>query len=761
MWTLSSARAAPGDGSPSRARRFGRPTGGCFPDILALLPRRPGIASTTALPRARRSASISRRCGSVRDSATTSSCRSRPRCGPPHRPTSATTRWTTSCASSTTTGSSGSAGRSSGGRSRAARWSTSSGSWTGSVATWSGRATRLSMSSAAQRGSAFARRRRHAATRSTRSVLATHADDALADAPRRRSARERQRARWIRVHDEPGGPPYRRAAAAPAPRRARVVERRPGRLPASERRQLAMTYHMNRLQSLPGPVEYCVSVNPGRAPGLRRGSWPIARCGTRATPLRRSTRRRRWSGLQGWRRTWYAGAHLGYGFHEDGCRSGLAAAAAHRTRGGRGAGGMRSHLLEGVVRHRRARPFVYGLEHGVFYAALDLDELDAVDRSLAPAPAQPGGARRVPRRRPPDPAGRRHSIGVPRPSPRRGYRPDWLADHARREPPRRRLRLRPGQLLPVPRPGWRPAGRCGRGPQHARRASPLHAPPARWTTRTTFVAAMDKAFYVSPFIEVRGGYEVRVRDEPSRLRITINQHQPEGLELHASLDLARRPLTDRNLPGCSCATRSCPSGRSPSSTGTRCACGCGAPDSVVIARSLDEQPEPDPHRGPVPPRVPRFPAGGRWPGGWPWPPRSGSGSDGCGRPARRVRPGRSAAPRPTVPAEIRIHDRAALTRILADGETGAGEAYMDGLWSSPDLPALLRLAAMNREAFALSGGWFRIPTQLGRTLSHRARRNTQDREPPQHRRPLRPGQRLLPPVPRRVDDLFERGLRLA
>ena len=74
--------------------------------------------------------------------------------------------------------------------------------------------------------------------------------------------------------------------------------------------------------------------------------------------------------------------------------------------------------------------------------------------------------------------------------------------------------------------------------------------------------------------------------------------------------------------------------------------------------------------------------------------------------------------------EIRIHDLAVLTRILAHGETGAGEAYMDGLWSSPDLPALLRLAAMNREAFDLSGGWFRIPTQVGRTLSHRARGNT-------------------------------------
>ena len=39
---------------------------------------------------------------------------------------------------------------------------------------------------------------------------------------------------------------------------------------------------------------------------------------------------------------------------------------------------MRSHLLEGKVRHRRARPFTYELEHDVFYFAIDLAELDDV-----------------------------------------------------------------------------------------------------------------------------------------------------------------------------------------------------------------------------------------------------------------------------------------------------------------------------------------------------------------------------------------------
>ena len=75
-------------------------------------------------------------------------------------------------------------------------------------------------------------------------------------------------------------------------------------------------------------------------------------------------------------------------------------------------------------------------------------------------------------------------------------------------------------------------------------------------------------------------------------------------------------------------------------------------------------------------------------------------------------------------AEIQIHDRKAFVRLLLGGEIGAGEAYMDDLWSSPDLASLLRLAAMNRDALALRGGWFRVPARLRTTLAHRMRRNT-------------------------------------
>ena len=217
-------------------------------------------------------------------------------------------------------------------------------------------------------------------------VLATHADDALgllSDA----DGRERDAlggfdysTNRVVLHTDPAVMPRRPAAWA-----SWNVDQADCRIPSDV---LTMTYHMNRLQALPGPDQYFVSVNPGRPAGPvadHRGSAD-APPAVHVRDARRAGARR---GAAGHRRTFYAGAHLGYGFHEDGCRSGFEAASSGSSpigcdyARGPAADASRQHEVacpRRRVRHRRARPFVYALEHRVHYLALDLDELDGIAR---------------------------------------------------------------------------------------------------------------------------------------------------------------------------------------------------------------------------------------------------------------------------------------------------------------------------------------------------------------------------------------------
>ena len=208
---------------------------------------------------------------------------------------------------------------------------------------------------------------------------------------------------------------------------------------------------------------------------------------------------------------------------------------------------MRSHLLEGKVRHRRARPFTYGLEHDVWYAALDLSELDALDRRL-----RLFGRNRL-------------AAAVFRDR-------DHLPEPAIDVDAAIRAHLWATGLDPA---GWRvtlitnlralgyvfnPASfflcrdASGRlrvvvvevhntfGERHLYTLRPPAADPER-----PFAAAMDKAFFVSPFIDVDGRYAVHVRDEPDGVRLSIALRQDGQPLLSTSLVLRRVALTDRSL----------------------------------------------------------------------------------------------------------------------------------------------------------------------------------------------------------------------
>ncbi len=91
--------------------------------------------------------------------------------------------------------------------------------------------------------------------------------------------------------------------------------------------EVCVTYWMNALQGIDPAYPIFVSLNPAvePAPGTIFGEWSFSHPQFDSRAL---SAQGRLDDIQGARRTWYAGAWTGHGFHEDGLRSGLAVAEA-------------------------------------------------------------------------------------------------------------------------------------------------------------------------------------------------------------------------------------------------------------------------------------------------------------------------------------------------------------------------------------------------------------------------------------------------
>ena len=154
-----------------------------------------------------------------------------------------------------------------------------------------------------------------------RVILATHADEALAllQSP---SEDEREllgaweyAANDTWVHSDPGFLPSR-----PAARGSWNYCVADCRNPAPA---TTMTYYLNRLQRLDAATPYLVTLNPSRRPAHvhERVTYTHPVYTERSVATQAPI-----SALNGQRGTYFCGAYLGFGFHEDGFRSALEAA---------------------------------------------------------------------------------------------------------------------------------------------------------------------------------------------------------------------------------------------------------------------------------------------------------------------------------------------------------------------------------------------------------------------------------------------------
>jgi cyclopropane-fatty-acyl-phospholipid synthase len=92
-------------------------------------------------------------------------------------------------------------------------------------------------------------------------------------------------------------------------------------------------------------------------------------------------------------------------------------------------------------------------------------------------------------------------------------------------------------------------------------------------------------------------------------------------------------------------------------------------------------------------------------------------------PERQYRLGGGAALGAAPSALIQVHDAAVFARVLRSGDIGFAESYVDGLWTTPDLRALLACVMRQRSVLedAVYGSFW---GSLLHRLAHFTRRNT-------------------------------------
>ena len=78
-------------------------------------------------------------------------------------------------------------------------------------------------------------------------------------------------------------------------------------------------------------------------------------------------------------------------------------------------------------------------------------------------------------------------------------------------------------------------------------------------------------------------------------------------------------------------------------------------------------------------------------------------------------------------AEVHVHDNDLYRRILTGGSIAAGETFIEGLWSSPDLTAVTRAFSANMAMLEAMSDKQNLLARVALKVSHWARRNTTSR----------------------------------